>query len=107
MQFAYHIASIVCKAQFLRNINFCSAVIPVINHFIYVLATCNGNNRVQKLDTSGSYLLQLGSKGSEAGQLSSPHGITIYQDKAYTADCSNKHISVFHMSGRGLFYKMW
>ena len=39
--------------------------------------------------------LQFGSKGATDGQLNNPCGVTVYCDKMYVADCSNKRISVF------------
>ena len=41
------------------------------NH-LYVVDS--GNNRVQKFNTNGNYLLQFGSKGASDGRLSSPYG---------------------------------
>ena len=69
-----------------------------------------GNHRVQKFDANGEYLLQFGSnKGFSNGQLNSPHGVAIHDDKVYVADCNNHRISVFqkitgkfcHFIGRG------
>ena len=63
------------------------------------------NHRVQKFDTNtnSNYLLQFGSRGSSAGELSNPNGIAIHRDKAYIADYNNKRVSVFHNNGQ--FYK--
>ena len=55
---------------------------------------------MQKFDTNGNYLLQLGSKGASDGQLNSPYGITVHSDKVYIADFSNKRISVFQTNGK-------
>ena len=55
---------------------------------------------MQKFDTNGNYLLQFGSCGSSAGQLSSSYGIAIHNDKAYIADSMNRRISVFHTIGQ-------
>ena len=67
------------------------------NH-LYVVDS--GNHRVQKFDTNGNYLLQFGSKGASDGQLYSPYGVTVHNDKVYIADSNNKRISVFQTNGK-------
>ncbi|PIW32008.1 MAG: 6-bladed beta-propeller, partial [Nitrosopumilales archaeon CG15_BIG_FIL_POST_REV_8_21_14_020_37_12] len=42
---------------------------------IYVADT--SNNRIQKFDSAGNYILQFGSRGSNDGQFRSPSGIAI------------------------------
>ena len=58
------------------------------------------NNRVQKFNINGEYLLQIGHYGSGNGQLYSPAGITVHNDRLYVAEYSNCHISVFQLNGQ-------
>ena len=67
------------------------------NH-LYVVDS--GNDRVQKFDTNGNYLLQFGSEGASDGQLNNPYGVTVHNDKVYIADSNNKRISVFQTNGK-------
>ena len=67
------------------------------NH-LYVVDSCN--NRVQKFDTNGNYLLQFGSCGASDGQLNKPHGVTVHNDKVYIAEFDNKRVSVFQTNGK-------
>ena len=67
------------------------------NH-LYVVD--NRNHRVQMFDTNGNYLLQFGSEGASDGQLNSPQGVTVHNDKVYIADYNNKRISVFQTNGK-------
>ena len=76
-------------------------LIVIITYPVYVVDS--GNNRVQKLDTNGNYLLQFGSSGSSARKVSNPMGIAIHKDKVYIAESGNKHISVFQ-TNNGQFY---
>ena len=55
---------------------------------------------MQKFDTNGNYLLQFGSKGASDGQLNSPYGVTVHNDRVYIADLGNKRISVFQTNGK-------
>ena len=43
---------------------------------------------------NGGYLLQIGCNGSRNGQLYSPSGITVYNDRLYIVDYSNGRISL-------------
>ena len=61
------------------------------------------NNRVQKFNINGNFLLQIGGyqlQGSRNVQLYSPSGIMIHNNKLYIAECNNHHISVFQLNGR-------
>ena len=60
----------------------------------------NGNQRVQKFDIYGDYLLQFGKFGSDCSQLFSPVGITVYNDKIFVADYCHSCISVFQCNGQ-------
>jgi DNA-binding beta-propeller fold protein YncE len=52
-----------------------------------------GNNRVQEFSPQGEYLIQFGTAGSGAGQLSSPQGIAIVGGAAYVADSGNNRVA--------------
>jgi len=56
------------------------------------------NNRVQKFDVNGNYLLQFGSSGSGNGQLNYPIGITTH-NKVFVTEETNQRISVFNTNG--------
>ncbi len=58
------------------------------------------NDRIQKFDPAGNYLLQAGSTGSGAGQLNQPVGIAIdASGNILVADESNNRIQVFNAAG--------
>ncbi|MCV0399246.1 MAG: tandem-95 repeat protein [Nitrosarchaeum sp.] len=68
---------------------------------IYVADT--SNNRIQKFDSAGNYLLQFGSLGSGDGQFKSPSGIAIdSSNNIYVADTSNNRIQKFDSAGNYL-----
>jgi len=68
------------------------------NNYLYV--NDFSNDRVQKFDDKGAYLLQFGEPGSGNGQLNGPVGIVVHKDKVYVADNNNHRVSVFHLNGQ-------
>jgi len=46
------------------------------------------------------YLLQFGYRGSGNGQLYSPYGITVHNDRLYIAEYNNQRISVLQLNGQ-------
>ena len=55
-----------------------------------------GNSRVVKYDKNGRFLAQVGSKGSEPGQLNLPHSLAVDgKGNVYVADRTNRRIQVF------------
>jgi len=65
-----------------------------------------GNSRIVKLSSTGTFLLEWGSKGDQPGQFDIPHGITVDgAGKVYVADRSNSRIQIF--DHRGKFLKEW
>src|SRR6185295_9898658 len=60
----------------------------------------SGNNRIQKFDSSGSFLAKWGSFGSGDGQFNGPQGIaTDSSGNVYVADSANSRIQKFDSSG--------
>ncbi|XP_065912652.1 tripartite motif-containing protein 2-like [Dysidea avara] len=68
------------------------------NNHLYVADF--SNNRVQKFDVNGTYLLQFGHSGTGNGQLSNPQGVVVHNDKEFVAEYSNHRVSVFHLNGQ-------
>lgn len=65
-----------------------------------------GNSRIQKFTSTGSYLTQWGSSGSGAGQFSIPCAAAIdAAGNVYVADRGNSRIQVF--DGGGMFVRQW
>jgi streptogramin lyase len=61
------------------------------------------NNRIQKLDSAGTYLTEWGGKGEEDGQFNSPTGMWIDGNGyVYVADAGNNRIQKFGPDGRFL-----
>jgi DNA-binding beta-propeller fold protein YncE len=65
---------------------------------VYVADT--GNDRIQKFDSSGNYVLQWGSTGSGNGQFSNPKAVAVDSSgNVYVADSGNSRIQKFDSSG--------
>ena len=63
----------------------------------------NDNNRIQKFDPYGNYLLQWGSLGSANGQFDGPYDVIVdNQDYIYVTDGSNHRVQKFDSSGNYL-----
>ena len=59
------------------------------------------NDRVQKFDPSGQFLMSIGETGSGVGQLSRPSGVAVDADgNIYVADWENDRVQVFDPGGR-------
>ena len=60
-----------------------------------------GNNRVQKLASDGTFLLEVGGSGWEDGQFDKPGGIAAGKGlEVYVADSRNRRIQVFNLNLR-------
>lgn len=64
---------------------------------IYVADT--SNHRIQKFDSSGSFLTAFGTSGSGDGQFSFPRAVAVDDSKIYVADTGNNRVQVFDSSG--------
>jgi len=53
------------------------------------------NSRIQKFNSSGTYLTQWGSSGSGNGQFNGPVGLAVYGNNIYVADTYNNLVQVF------------
>jgi iron(III) transport system ATP-binding protein len=58
------------------------------------------NDRVQKFRPDGTFLLQFGGPGTEAGQFQRPSGVAWYDHKLYVVDAFNNRIQVFGEDGK-------
>ena len=69
---------------------------------VYVSDT--GNKRVRVYTADGQYLRDIGSAGSELGQLDEPAGLAVSEDgRLFVADTWNRRVSVFDLQGTPLY----
>jgi len=62
-----------------------------------------GNNRIEKFDANGKFLLKWGSKGSEDGQFDTPSGVAIDQaGNVWVTDLWNHRVEEFDPNGKFL-----
>jgi sugar lactone lactonase YvrE len=61
------------------------------------------NSRIIKFAADGRFLLQWGTKGTQAGQFDLPHGVALdARGRVYVADRSNARVQIFDGNGRYL-----
>ncbi|MBT5171303.1 MAG: 6-bladed beta-propeller, partial [Candidatus Nitrosopelagicus sp.] len=58
-----------------------------------------GNARVQKFDSSGNFLFEWGSRGTESGKFGHPSGIAISNEFVFVVDNRNNNVQKFDLSG--------
>jgi DNA-binding beta-propeller fold protein YncE len=57
------------------------------------------NNRIQKFDSNGNFIMKWGSPGTADGQFNFPDGIAIDSEgNVYVADSDNNRIQVFRQT---------
>ena len=69
-----------------------------------------GNNRIQKFDAKGKFLLKWGVQGRQDGQVNAPAALAMdSQDRLYVADLGNNRIQRFRCDGacQPVFDGMW
>ena len=65
---------------------------------VYVADTLN--NRIQKFDANGAYVMQWGTAGAGAGQFAAPTGIAVSAgNQVYVIDLGNSRVQRFTTSG--------
>ncbi len=65
----------------------------------YIYVVDSGNNRIQKLDSDGNFILKFGIKGEYEGRLNHPADIVFLKGRLYITDRGNRRIAVFDDSG--------
>ena len=60
------------------------------------------NTRIVRFSSTGKYLGEWGTPGSQAGEFNLPHGITVSRKRVYVCDRSNLRVQVFNLQGRYL-----
>jgi DNA-binding beta-propeller fold protein YncE len=64
------------------------------NSYIYVADS--GNNRVQKFDSKGKFIMKWGTPGTGNGQMAFPIGVTVdSRGYVYVAERDNNRIQLF------------
>jgi len=73
---------------------------------VYVAGT--GNDRIQKFDSSGTFLAKWGTYGTGAGQFHAPEGVAVaLSGDVYVTDAHNHRIQKFNSIGTFLFMWGW
>ncbi len=95
----------VCKANCKAGISgsgsgqFNSPVGIAIDSHGDLLIADQGNNRIETISETGSYISQFGSKGSGNGQFSEPNGVVISEGSLYVVDKGNDRTEQLSLSG--------
>jgi hypothetical protein len=70
---------------------------------VYVVDS--GNNRIQKLDSSGQLILKFGSAGTSNGQFNNPRGLALDSSgNVYVVDRGNNRVQKFDSSGNFIWW---
>ncbi|MCP4725418.1 MAG: 6-bladed beta-propeller, partial [bacterium] len=67
------------------------------NGNIFILDT--GNNRIQKFDPEGNFLMTISRKGQGPDELNNPYSMNIFNDEIYVCDMGNQRIQIFSTDG--------
>mgnify|MGYP003336132246 CR=1 FL=1 len=70
---------------------------------LYVADT--GNNRIQKFDRTGKFLVKFGTSGSGDGQLFRPGAVAAVNRSVYVADTGNARVQRFDTNG--VYLNQW
>ena len=68
----------------------------------YYVGEYGENDRIQKFDKDGNFLLQIGKVGTEKGEFQRPSGMVWRDHKLYVVDAFNSRIQVFADTGKFL-----
>ena len=79
------------------------SITPVTNNLINIYVADHDNDRIQKFDGSGTFILKWGSQGTGNGQFQKPYGIAIDSlNNVYVVDKDNDRIQKFDSNGNFL-----
>ena len=70
-----------------------------------VYVTDLGNSRVQKFDSTGNFLTEWGTRGTNSGEFGHPTGITVSDEFVFVVDNKNHDIQKFTLDGE--FISKW
>ncbi|MFP5213866.1 MAG: hypothetical protein ACLGPL_10870, partial [Acidobacteriota bacterium] len=51
--------------------------------------------RIQKFDANGQFITKWGTEGVGAGQMNSPGGVAVFDNKIYVLERGNRRVQVF------------
>ncbi len=79
------------------------SIVPVTNDQVNIYVADLDNDRIQKFDANGTFLLKWGTNGSGNGQFNKPYGVAIDSlNNIYVADKDNDRIQKFDSNGNYL-----
>ena len=78
-----------------RNGQLYSPIGIAVDHDNRLYIGSYGNNRVEVVESDGTFVRQIG-----AGHLSAPYGVTVHNKHVFVADYGNHRISVFTLDGQ-------
>ncbi len=71
-----------------------------VDSFDNIYVTDTGNNRIQKFDSDGNFILKFGGEGGGNGQFEEPLGVAVdSDDNIYVGDSGNNRIQKFDSNG--------
>ncbi len=76
------------------------SIVPITTNLINIYIADLDNNRVQKFNSSGDFLLKWGSTGTGNGQFQKPYGVAIDSlNNVYISDKDNNRVQKFDSNG--------